>query len=56
MEHGERMLVRCVGGPSTSRLVQYPPPTEIEERGGTYLLVDDGPRELWYYDFVPLGS
>jgi hypothetical protein len=47
------MLVPCVGGPSTSRLVTYPPPLEIDEREGTYVLVDDGPPEAWRYEFVP---
>lgn len=47
------MLIPCDGGPSTSRLVRYPPPLEIEERGGMYVLVDDGPPEQWRYDFVP---
>jgi hypothetical protein len=53
VERGERMLIRCVGGPSTSRLVRYPPPLEIDERDGLYVLVDDGPPEQWRYDFVP---
>jgi hypothetical protein len=53
MEQGERMLVPCEGGPSRSRLVRYPPPLEIEENGGTYVLVDDGPPEYWRYEFVP---
>ena len=53
METGERMLIRCEGGPSQSRLVRYPPPVEIEERGGLYVLVDDGPPHAWWYDFVP---
>ena len=52
MELGERMLIPCEGGPSISRLVRYPPPLEIEERGGLYVLVDDGPAELWRYQFV----
>ena len=52
MEDGERMLIPCDGGPCRSRLVRYPPPLEIAERGGTYVLVDDGPAELWRYDFL----
>ncbi len=36
-----------------SRLVQYPPPLEIDERGGIYTLVDDGAVDQWYYLFVP---
>jgi len=53
VEDGERMLIACRGGPSASRLVRYPPPLEIEERGGVYVLVDDGPPEEWHYDFIP---
>lgn len=49
------MLIPCEGGPSSSRLVRYPPPLEIEERGGTYVLVDDGPPEFWRYEFAPVG-
>jgi len=52
MQPGERMLIRCEGGPSTSRLERFPPPLEIEERGGTYVLDDDGPPEQWQYVFV----
>jgi hypothetical protein len=49
MEPGERMLIRCDGGPSISRLERYPPPLEIEERrGGVYVLVDDGPPDRWW--------
>jgi hypothetical protein len=46
------MLIRCEGGPSQSRLVRYPPPVEIDERGGMYVLVDDGRPEEWKYVFV----
>lgn len=53
MEDGERMLIPCEGGPSTSRLVRFPPPVEIEEHGGTYVLVDDGPPPSWRYQFIP---
>ena len=49
---GTRMLVRCEGGPSTTRLVRFPPPLELVERGGVYILDDDGPIELWRYVFV----
>jgi len=47
------MFVPCQGGPSTSRLEIYPPPLEIEEREGIYVLEDDGPPEQWRYLFVP---
>jgi hypothetical protein len=56
---GDRILVPCVGGPSSSRLELYPPPLEVVKRQGTYVLVDDGPRKEWHYSFVPhipLGS
>lgn len=52
-EPGERMLLWCDRGPSASRLVRFPPPVEITERVGTYVLVDDGPPERWWYLFVP---
>ena len=52
-EEGERMLIRCVGGPSRSRLAHWPPPLEVIERQGMYVLVDDGPPEQWWYEFVP---
>ena len=47
------MFISCEGGPSVSRLERFPPPLEIEERGGLYVLVDDGPFEEWRYVFVP---
>jgi hypothetical protein len=50
---GERMLIRCQGGPSTSRLAWFPPPLEVIEVGGTYVLVDEGPPQDWWYEFVP---
>ena len=56
METGDRMLIPCEGGPSRSRLVRFPPPLEIEERDGTYVLVDEGPSEHWRYDFVSSTS
>jgi hypothetical protein len=50
---GDRMLVPCDGGPSISRLETFPPPLEVPERGGMYVLDDDGPPERWRYLFVP---
>ncbi len=47
------MFIRCEGGPSANRLERFPPPVEIEERGGIYVLVNDGPSEQWSYVFVP---
>jgi hypothetical protein len=56
VQEGDRMLIPCDGGPSTSRLVRYPPPLEIEERGGVYVLIDDGRPELWRYEFAQRES
>ena len=56
MEPGERMLIPCDGGPSQSRLVRFPPPLEIEEPDGIYVLVDEGPIEHWRYTFVREGA
>ncbi|GJM37730.1 MAG: hypothetical protein DHS20C19_10970 [Acidimicrobiales bacterium] len=51
---GERLFIPCTGGgPSASRLVTYPPPLEIEERTGLYVLNDDGEEGEWVYEFVP---
>ncbi len=49
---GDRMFIRCEGGPCISRLETFPPRTEIRERSGLYVLVDDGPLETWIYQFV----
>ena len=50
---GDRLFVQCQGGPSRSRLEYFPPPVEIEERGGTYVLMDEGEPREWLYLFVP---
>jgi hypothetical protein len=50
---GDRMFIACDGGPSISRLEKFPPPLEIEEHHGVYVLHDDGPPEQWRYEFVP---
>ncbi len=50
---GDRLLIPCNGGPSVSRLVYHPPPVEIEEHGGNYVLDDTGPRGGWHYVFLP---
>jgi hypothetical protein len=52
VEAGERMLIPCVDGRDYSRLVRYPPPLELEEEDGLYVLVDDGPPHEWRYQFV----
>jgi hypothetical protein len=49
---GDRVIIACVGGPSSSRLERFPPRLEIPERGGTYVLVDQGRRDEWRYEFV----
>jgi len=49
---GDQFFIRCRGGPCMSRLETFPPRLEIPERGGTYVLVDDGPVESWAYEFV----
>lgn len=52
-EAGDRLLLACDGGPSQSRLVHWPVPLEIPDRGGVYVLVDDaGPPESWRYHWV----
>ena len=50
---GDRLFVQCEGGPCRSRLERFPPPLEIEERGGTYVLMDEGEPAEWLYLFVP---
>ena len=56
LEPGERLFVPCEGGPSWTRLELFPPRLEIDERTGTYVLFDDGPRHEWRYVFVPRGG
>jgi hypothetical protein len=53
LKEGDRIFVACEGGPSGSRLETYPPRLEVPDRGGMYVLADDGPREAWRYVFVP---
>ena len=50
---GDRLFVQCKGGPSTSLLVDFPLPLEIEQRTGVYILNDDGGQDDWAYFFVP---
>jgi len=52
MAPGERMLIPCEGGPSTSRLEHFPPALEVAERDGVYVLEDDGPIAQWRYVFL----
>lgn len=53
MAPGDRILLPCAGGPSTSRLELWPPRLEVSDSGGTYVLVDSGPRHTWCYEWVP---
>ena len=52
MRPGDQFLVHCDGGPRSARLETFPPRLEIEETGGVYVLVDDGPVHRWRYEFV----
>jgi hypothetical protein len=53
VQDGERLFIPCEGGPSASRLERWPPPVEVLEADGLYVLVDDGPPTEWRYLFVP---
>ena len=50
---GDRLFIPCQGGPAVSRLEVFPPRLELEELDGTYVLVDEGARDDWYYLFIP---
>jgi hypothetical protein len=50
---GDRMFVACEGGPSASRRELFPPRLEVPDRGGTYVLLDEGRRKDWRYLWVP---
>jgi hypothetical protein len=50
---GDRVFIRCVGGPCLSRLETFPPRLEIQEKTGLYVLVNEGPLDAWSYQFVP---
>ncbi len=50
---GERIFVRCEGGPCLSRLVESPAPLEIEDAGGLYVLDDAGGHDDWVYVWIP---
>jgi hypothetical protein len=52
VETGDRMMIRCVGGPTAWRATTFPPPVEVVVDDGVYVLVDDGPAEAWAYEFV----
>lgn len=53
LEAGDRMFIRCEGGPGLSRLENFPPRLELAESGGAYALVDDGPPHEWTYHWMP---
>jgi hypothetical protein len=53
LDPGDRMFIACEGGPAWTRLESFPPRLEVQERGGVYVLMDDGPRDEWRYLFVP---
>jgi hypothetical protein len=52
MRRGDRMFIRCEGGPCISRLETFPSLMEVRENGGLYVLVDEGPPHAWKYQFV----
>lgn len=54
VEVGQRMFLWCDGEPAVARSVVWPPPTELDAEGGTYVLVDDGDPSIWRYAFVPV--
>ena len=52
LRNGDQLFIRCHGGPCLSRLETFPPRVEVQEKGGVYVLVDDGPIEDWAHEFV----
>lgn len=56
VQTGERMMIRCEGGPTAWRAATYPPPGEFVVDDGIYVLIDDGTAESWSYEFVPDGA
>lgn len=53
MEPGAEMMIWCEGGRSALKRVTAPPPLEIADDGGMYVLHDDGPPSDWRYVFIP---
>jgi hypothetical protein len=49
---GDRMWIPSVGGTIQSRMERFPPPLEIHQDGGVYVLIDEGPPGDWRYEFV----
>ena len=57
LKPGDRVFIRCDGGPGLSRLEVFPPSLELNKPGGTYVLADDGPPHDWIYHWmVNLGG
>jgi hypothetical protein len=50
---GDPIVIRCHGGPRTSRPETFPPRFEVAVKGGLYVLLDEGPIADWKYQFVP---
>lgn len=49
-------MIWCDGGPATLKRQMYPPPVEISEDGGIYVLHDEGPPTNWRYVFMASGA
>ena len=49
---GTLLALPCDDAPRRYRFERFPPRLEVEEHGGVYVLVDDGPVRFWRYRFV----
>jgi hypothetical protein len=47
VEPGEEMMIWRVGGRSMLKRQTFPPPLEVAEGGGVYVLEDDGEPSDW---------
>jgi len=45
-------MIWCVGGPAMMKRQRFPPEVEIPERGGVYVLDDEGDPTCWRYLFL----
>ena len=52
MVDGDPMLIRCEGGATVWRTATFPPAGELPVADGIYVLVDEGPPEQWWYQFI----
>lgn len=52
MFDGDPMLIRCDGGATVWRTAIFPPAGELPVADGIYVLVDEGPPEQWWYQFI----